>query len=566
LTGEPLRDSAPVVYFSMDVALESSIPTYSGGLGVLAGDTLRTAADLELPMVGVSLVARAGYVRQVLDASGEQDDRDSSWRPESRLDAVEPVVSVMIEGRRVDVRAWRYTIRGRRGFEVPVYLLDTDLAPNSDEDRHLTDHLYGGDSRYRLSQEAVLGIGGVRMLEAMGYRDARAYHMNEGHAALLTLALLDELVGESSLNEATPAQIDAVRQRCVFTTHTPVPSGHDQFGWDLVTGVLGDRYAHFLREGGYAGDAALNMTYLALSLSRYHNAVSMRHAQVSTRMFPGRRIHTITNGVHTYTWAAPPLRELFDHQFPEWRQDPTYLRYAIDVGLDELRGAHASAKRTLIASVRRETGQLFDADTLTIGSARRATGYKRGDLILHDLEQLEAIVRDVGALQIIFAGKAHPKDESGKAMIRRIFEAGRALGTRLRVVYLQNYEMDLAREICAGVDLWLNTPLPPLEASGTSGMKAALNGVPSLSVLDGWWVEGHVEDVTGWAIGDGTPNDDPAQHAAMLYEQLERKILPRFYGEPEQYARVMRSAIALNGSFFTTQRMLQQYNELAYRI
>jgi starch phosphorylase len=560
MTSEPL---APVAYFSMDVGLESSIPTYSG---VLAGDTLRAAADLELPMVAVSLVHRAGYVRQVLDDEGNQEDLPAPWEPEARLESLRPTVSVVLEGRRVDVRAWCYRIRSPHGGEVPVYLLDTDLPSNTDEDRRLTDHLYGGDARYRLSQEAVLGIAGVRMLRALGHDRVRAYHMNEGHAALLTLALLDEQVGERDPREATPEQVEAVRRQCVFTTHTPVAAGHDQFGWELAGDVLGEGYAGFLQAGGHAGEASLNMTTLALSLSRYANAVSMRHGEVSRRMFPGHRIEAITNGVHARTWTAPAFRDLYDRSIPDWRRDPTYLRYAVDIPLDDLRDAHARAKQRLLEIVRTRTGVELDPAAFTVGFARRATGYKRSDLVLHDPHRLRHIVKMAGPLQFVFAGKAHPQDDQGKELIHHIFDVGRDLGAAVRIVYLENYEMDLGREICAGVDLWLNTPLPPLEASGTSGMKAALNGVPSLSVLDGWWVEGHVEGVTGWAIGNGEHDpDDPSADAELLYDQLEGTIMPRFYRNPDEWARTMRSAIALNGSFFTTQRMVRQYADLAYR-
>ncbi len=564
MTSEASRGRlAPVAYFSMDVGLESSIPTYSGGLGVLAGDHLRAAADIELPMVAVSLVHRDGYVRQMLDADGNQQDLPATWEPERRLEAVRPTVSLQIEGRRVEVRAWRYRVRSPHGGEIPVYLLDTDMPSNADEDRQLTHRLYGGDAHYRLAQEAVLGIGGVRMLRAVGYSQIRAYHMNEGHAALLTLALLDQQIGERDPREATDAQVEVVRRQCVFTTHTPVAAGHDQFGWDLAHHVLGEPYAGFLQQGGYAGDASLNMTFLALSLSRYANAVSMRHGEVSRRMFPGHRIEAITNGVHARTWTSAALRDLYDRHMPDWRRDPTYLRYAIDIPLEELRTAHARAKQRLLEIVRQQTGRDLDEAVFTVGFARRATGYKRCDLVLEDVRRLRHVKKMAGPLQLIFAGKAHPHDGGGKDSIRHIVEVGRELGDDVPVVYLENYEMDLAGEIVAGVDLWLNTPLPPLEASGTSGMKAAMNGVPSLSVLDGWWIEGCIEGVTGWAIGE--EGDDPATHAEALYDKLEGEILPRYYHDPDGWARTMRSAIMLNGSHFTSQRQVRQYDELAYR-
>jgi starch phosphorylase len=556
----------PVAYFSMDLGLESGIPTYSGGLGVLAGDTLRAAADLALPMVAVSLVHRAGYVRQELDEHGNQIDVPGPWRPEERLEPVGPNVSISLGGRRVELRAWQYRVRGRGGFEVPALLLDADVASNDPADRRLTDHLYGGDSRYRLSQEAILGIGGVRMLRALRLPEPRAYHMNEGHAALLALALLDEQVGERDPRELGQTEVDAVRRRCVFTTHTPVGAGHDQFDWDLAQELLGEQYVSFLRDRGYAGEGALNMTQLALSFSRYVNGVSVRHGEVSRGMFPGHAIRAITNGVHAGTWTAAPFQDLFDRHIPEWRDDNLQLRHAVRIPLKELKVAHDEAKATLIREVAARTGVQLDPDVFTIGFARRSTGYKRPDLVFQNPDELRRIASDVGPVQLVFAGKAHPRDEEGKRMIRRIFEAGEELRDAVKVVYLENYDMDLGRTICSGVDVWLNNPLPPLEASGTSGMKAALNGVPSLSVLDGWWIEGHIEGVTGWAIGEeGTPPGDPEADSRSLYSQLEDTVLPMFYEAPYAYAEVMRSAIAWNGSFFNSQRMVQQYEQHAYR-
>jgi starch phosphorylase len=292
----------------------------------------------------------------------------------------------------------------------------------------------------------------------------------------------------------------------------------------------------------------------------------MRHGEVSRAMFPDHSIDAITNGVHAVTWTAAPMAALFDRAFPEWRADNCFLRYAIGVPLVEIRQAHRQAKIELLQQIRWLTGTQLDERIFTLGFARRATGYKRGDLLFTDVERLKQIARRAGSLQLIYAGKAHPRDDGGKAIIRRIFEAAAALGSQVRVVYLENYDMALGKLLCSGVDVWLNTPLRPQEASGTSGMKAALNGVPSFSVLDGWWVEGHIEGVTGWSIGDlNTPENDSAAEAASLYDKLERVILPLYYREPDKFAQVMRSAIALNGSFFNTQRMVSQYLKNAYQ-
>ncbi|HEY9478724.1 MAG TPA: alpha-glucan family phosphorylase [Gemmatimonadaceae bacterium] len=559
---------ARVAYFSMEICLEQAIPTYSGGLGVLAGDTLRAAADLGVPMSAVTLVHRKGYFRQHLDGNGNQSEEPEPWRPEDVLELVPKRVTVEIEGRDVVVRAWRYPVVGVEGHTVPVYLLDTDLPENSDWDRALTDFLYGGDSRYRLCQEVVLGMGGAQLIRALGGDVATQFHINEGHAALLALTLLERQLGASGHPLPADDDVDAVRAQCIFTTHTPVPAGHDRFPEAQVRSVLGDARTELLKAGGCCdgdGDSWLNMTHLALRFTHYVNGVAMRHREVSQGMFPNYEVHAITNGVHALTWTSPPFRELFDEHIPEWRKDNFYLRYAIGIPLEAIRDAHAQAKRALLDEVARRNGAKLDPAVLTIGFARRATPYKRADLVFSDVRRLRAIAKEAGAMQIVFAGKAHPRDEGGKELIRHIFQAAHELDGALRVVYLENYEMDLGALLTSGVDLWLNNPMKPLEASGTSGMKAAINGVPSLSVLDGWWVEGHVEGITGWSIGDAAATaPDSAAEASDLYAKLERAILPLFYRSPLAWAEVMRHAIALNGSFFNTQRMVLQYVRDAY--
>ena len=559
-----MPSGSSVAYFSMDVAVDSKIPTYSGGLGVLAGDMLRSAADLEIPMIAVSLIHRKGYFEQRLDSRGNQMESPADWTPETHLERLSPTVSVMIEGRAVRVGAWKYVFTGLTGHSVPLIFLDTDLEENSPADRGLTDFLYGGDQRYRLCQEAILGLGGVAMLRALDHADIRVFHMNEGHSALVTLALLEELAGKRSEKRISETEVEAVRQRCAFTTHTPVPAGHDRFQTDLVYQVLGDRRADALAQLQLL-NGSLNMTELALRLSGFVNAVSMRHAEVSRSMFPDYDIAAITNGVHATTWTAAPLAALYDRYLGDWRSDNNYFRYAMGIPRAEIRHAHEQAKLELLRQVRWLTGSQLDEKVFTIGFARRATGYKRGDLLFSNLERLKQIARQAGPIQLIYAGKAHPRDEGGKEIIRRIFEAAALLAKDVRVVYSGKLRYGFGKVALLRGRYWLNTPLRPQEASGTSGMKAALNGVPSLSVLDGWWIEGHVEGVTGWSIGDAeeTENDSTAE-AASLYEKLERVILPLYYKEADQFAQVMRSAIALNGSFFNTERMVSQYVRHAY--
>ena len=562
----PATTSA-IAYFSMEIGLEPTIPTYSGGLGVLAGDTIRAAADVGLPMVAITLAHRQGYFEQQLDESGWQHERASAWDPAARLPEVPERVTVEIEGRLVHVRAWRYDVVGARDHVVPVYLLDTDLPENSDVDRRLTDSLYGGDNHYRLTQEVVLGMGGAALLRALGFTNGVQHHVNEGHAALVALALLERRLGGRSAWELEDADIEAVRAKCVFTTHTPVPAGHDRFDRGLAERVLGATRVTLLdRAGGMSGDS-LNMTMLALRFSHFVNAVARRHQEVSQEMFPGYTIHGVTNGVHGVTWTSQPFRELFDRHVPGWREDNFLLRHVVDIPLDEVRHAHQVAKYALLDEIAARTGVRLEANVMTIGFARRATAYKRADLVLTDPERLRQISRNVGPLQIVFAGKAHPRDEIGKGLIRSIRQAAERLREDVRIVYLENYDMRLGGLLTSGTDLWLNNPLRPLEASGTSGMKAALNGVPSLSVLDGWWVEGCLEGTTGWSIGDDAKlPQDPSRDIPELYLKLERVILPLFYAMPYNFATVMRNSIAVNGSYFNTQRMVLQYAQAAYGV
>ena len=552
-----------IAYFSMEIALDPAMPTYSGGLGILAGDTLRAAASQGLPMVAVTLLHRQGYFRQVLDPNGWQMEEPDAWPLEKFVKELPQRATVQIEGRNVHIRAWQYDVRGTSGKIVPVYLLDTDLPENSDWDRHLTDQLYGGDKWYRFCQEIVLGMGGVRMLRALGHDRLERFHMNEGHAALLTVDLLDEHARQAGRDEFNREDVQAVHELCVFTTHTPVPAGHDHFPIEMVRRALGERRDTMNMREVVCCDGELNMTYLALSLSHYVNGVAKKHGEVSQHMFARYKIDAITNGVDAPTWVAPSFQKLFDARIPGWREDNLMLRYAFGISLAEIWDAHAQAKRALFTRIAEENLGGLDEHVFTLGFARRATPYKRADLLFHDVERLKAIAARVGKLQIVYAGKAHPNDKGGKELIHHVFEARDALRDSIKLVYLPNYNWHLGQLITAGVDVWLNTPQPPMEASGTSGMKAAVNGVPSLSILDGWWIEGCIEGLSGWAI-DHDDEDSTAHDANSLYDKLERVVVPMYYHHRDRYAEVMRYAIALNGSFFNTQRMVTEYVAKAY--
>ena len=549
-----------IAYFSMEIALSPALPTYSGGLGMLAGDTLRSAADTGAPMVAVSLVHRRGYFRQNLDAVGQQTESDVPWTPEATLPSAGKIVRIQMQGREVAVCAWRFDVVGVAGHIVPVFLLDTDLEGNDPYDRRLTDHLYGGDTYYRLCQETVLGLAGIAMLRALGV-NPEVYHMNEGHAALLGIGLLEERLKGAPLEQATESDVSAIAQSCVFTTHTPVPAGHDQFGIDQMYAVLGAARGKAIERFGCLHNALLNMTYLALRFSRYVNGVAMQHGKVSQQMFPEYKVEAITNGVHAATWLSDPMQALLDAEIPGWRHDNNYFRSIYGIAPAKISNCHEIAKQRLFAEVYKRSGLQFNPKMLTLGFARRVATYKRASLLFHDPKRLARLAKKIGGLQILFAGKAHPADTAGKGLIRDVFASAASLkASGIRILYLENYDWELGALLTQGVDVWVNTPRRPYEASGTSGMKAALNGVPSLSVLDGWWIEGCAEDVTGWAVDDAEDEDG---EASSLYDKLENQIAP-LYARPNAWSRMQQHCIGINGSFFNTHRMLGQYFYNAY--
>jgi len=549
-----------IAYFSMEIALDPKIPTYSGGLGMLAGDTLRSGADTAAPMVAISLVHRKGYFEQHLDAVGQQTETDVVWTPETRLPSAERTVSIIMQNRKILINAWRFDVVGVAGHVLPVFLLDTDVEGNDLYDRHLTDHLYGGDTYYRLCQETVLGLGGIALLKALGVTP-EVYHMNEGHAALLGIGLLEERLAGAPLGSATEEDRAAIAQLCIFTTHTPVPAGHDQFGTDQMYTVLGGERGNTIERFGCLHNGMLNMTYLALRFSRYVNGVAMMHGKVSQEMFPDYHVHSITNGVHAATWISKPLQEVLDKEIPEWRHDNQYLRSIYGVSLTKIANCHVKNKQRLLDEVFRRTGQQLNPNVLTLGFARRVATYKRASLLFQDPKRMAKIAKKIGGLQILFAGKAHPADNAGKGLIREVFDAAAMLEPLgVTLLYLENYDWNLGEMLTQGVDVWVNTPRRPYEASGTSGMKALLNGVPSLSVLDGWWVEGCAENVTGWAIEKAETEDG---EASSLYDKLENLIAP-LYQKPSAWARMQQHCIGVNGIFFNTHRMLAQYFNNAY--
>jgi starch phosphorylase len=544
-----------IAYFSMEVGLRNDIPTYAGGLGTLAGDAIRSSADLKLPLVAVTLVSKMNYFRQRLSESGRQTELSNEWRPEQHMTLLPNEVTVQIEGRTVKVQAWLYKYKSVTGGVVPLLFLDTDFEANAPEDREISYYLYGGNEKYRLKQEAVLGFGGVRMLDALGFR-IRKYHMNEGHSSFLSLELLRK-------NEM---DVDKVRELCVFTTHTPIEAGHDKFNYDLVASVLETVNLEPLKQFG--GKDRLNMTMLALNLSNYVNGVAKRHQEVSSKMFAGYEIHAITNGVHSFTWTGEPFRRIFDQYLPGWAIEPELLA-KVDIIPDcDIWDAHVQQKKQLIEYANIVTNGHLSEDVFTLGFARRTTEYKRPTLLFSNIERLRTISRS-GKFQAIFAGKAHPRDEGGKRLIEQIYSYAKQLKDDVEIAYLENYDMSIAAKMVGGVDVWLNTPLRPMEASGTSGMKAAHNGVVNLSVLDGWWIEGWMENLTGWSIGPH--NIDNLDYQTLfqketedLYNKLEYVIIPTYYHRHDEWIKLMKNSIGKIAYYFNSHRMMRRYVTEAY--
>ncbi len=558
---EEMKRNTSVAYISMEIAIDSNIPTYSGGLGVLSGDTVRSAADLEIPMVGICLCYSSGYFYQFFNEFGEQKEKEIAWNFYYEFDRVEAPIIMKIEDKDVLVSAWLYRIIGQSGHVLPIYLLTTDLKGNEDWMRKMTGSLYDSTSRWnRIVQEMILGIGGLKLLESLGYDNIDTYHLNEGHGSFATLELYNKL-----------GSIEKVRERTVFTTHTPVPAGHDRFKQDLVKKVFENRVPPEIRK--LADDnGELNMTYLGMALSRYRNAVAKKHGAISRKMFPQYEIDYITNGVHLPFWVSKPFRKIFGRKWPNWRANPYILENAIELDDLDVFDAHIVNKFNLINYQKGHSWNLLDEELITIGFARRFATYKRATLIFHDIDRLGKICKNTA--QFIFAGKAHPKDQMGKDYIKKIFEAGEYLydNYRVKVVVMENYNMDLAHMLVSGVDLWLNTPNRYREASGTSGMKAALNGVPNFSILDGWWLEGYkMNHLAGWAIGpdDSNPEDPGVSNnwdidSNAIYETLENKIFPT-YLDHDEWIFQQKNAIALT-AYFNTHRMIEEYAEKAYRL
>ncbi|MFX1496016.1 MAG: alpha-glucan family phosphorylase [Promethearchaeota archaeon] len=547
---------------SMEIGLDSNIPTYSGGLGVLSGDTVRSAADLEIPMVAVCLCYSSGYFFQLFNEAGEQKEKEVEWNFFYEFDKVEKPISVKIENREVRVSAWLYKVIGQSGHVLPVYLLTTDVEGNEPWMKKMTGSLYDSTSRWnRIVQEIILGIGGVRLLNSLGYENIKTYHLNEGHGSFASIELYNMYKGD----------IEKIKSSVVFTTHTPVAAGHDRFDQSLVTKVFENRIPERIRKFG-EDNGQFNMTFLGMNLSRYRNAVSRKHVEITKQMFPKYEIDYITNGIHLPFWVSKPFRKMFDRKFPNWKANPSLLQNAIELDDLDVFDAHIKNKFNLISYQKGHSWNLLDEELITIGFAKRFATYKRGTLIFHDIDRLGKICK--GSVQFIFAGKAHPKDEMGKDYIKKVYESGNYLYDNygVKVVLMENYNMDLAHMLVSGCDVWLNTPERYREASGTSGMKAALNGVLNFSIQDGWWLEGYKKNaLSGWAIGpnDQNPKDPGISNnwdidSKEIYKILENSIIPTYLNHDEWLFKC-KNAISL-AAYFNTHRMIEEYAEKAYKL
>ncbi|MCC6317952.1 MAG: alpha-glucan family phosphorylase [Gemmatimonadaceae bacterium] len=600
-------DNGSIAYFCAEFGLHNSVPIYSGGLGVLAGDHCKSSSDLGVPLIGVGLFYQKGYFDQQLDLQGHQVDSDEQYdianTPLERLYGPqrEPyLATVRTFDRDIRVAAWQMRV-GR----VTVYLLDTNLEANAPEDRELTSKLYTGGPDVRLRQEWILGVGGVRVLRAVGAR-AAAWHANEGHAAFMLVERVRELCTTGTSFEDAVHQ---VRASSIFTTHTPVPAGHDAFDFPKVEQCAGPMWEEmgitrdaFLEIGRHPTEnrGQFHMTVCALRLSRYVNGVARKHGEVSRQIWaplwpdrdsPRVPIGHVTNGVHKATWMARELMDLFDHEFghewPNQVSDPAFWERVLDIDDARIWDIHVELKTGMMNFIREEArrrwarhwkeashvvgaGTLLNPTALTIGFARRFATYKRANLIFQDAERLRALLVDAARpVQIIFAGKAHPADNPGKEVLRSVYAFTRDSRFEGRVAFIEDYELHLAHRLVQGVDLWMNLPRVPLEASGTSGMKAALNGVPQLSTLDGWWHEGY-DGLNGWAIPPASSRATPDEwDAEQLYRLLEEQVVPLYYGRddrglPRAWILKMKHAIRVAGQQFTSRRMLQTYSRSYY--
>lgn len=538
-------------YFTAEIGLWSDLKTYSGGLGVLAGDHVKSAADAGIPLVGVTLLYREGYGTQQLDNLGNQTETFPNLDPNQHMTKTSIEFSLNLDNTQIKISVWKVEIEGISGHVVPVYFLDTFHEDNTPEHCSLSGRLYGGDDNTRIRQEYILGVGGVKLFDFID-EVLSGIHLNEGHCTFALLELLEKGWTRQYLSDHT-----------LFTTHTPVPAGHDRFDWDLVRQIIGDKLPQDAIElVKIAGDSEngnrCSMSHLAVGLCTSVNAVSKLNAEVASTMFANRVITPITNGVHHMTWTSDSMSTLFDKFIPGWKENPNLLQNANNLPNHELVKFREQARELLRNRVKNDTGVELFKDRLTIGFARRFATYKRANLVFHDLERLTNIGAD--KIQFVFSGKAHPRDNGGKDLIRSIFESASNIESTIPVAFLEDYDMQIGLDMTSGVDIWLNNPIRPMEASGTSGMKAAMNGVPNCSILDGWWPEACIHGKNGWAIGSAEDDRNDIRDANNLYNVIENEVLPVWESSIDNWANIMKSSIVASSNF-TGNRMIQDYLE-----
>ena len=540
------NEQQKIAYFSMEIALENDLKTYAGGLGVLAGDILRSASKNNFPMIGITLFNRNGYFKQSISEKGKQiEGADKSNLKKLELLPIKFYLPIGTD--KVLVKVWRYFLKQDEGIEIPIYLLDTNNPENREKHRRLTENLYPGDLRKKLKQSILLGRGGVKLLKKIGLDRISKIHLNEGHGALAAIELL-----LNDKHKSLTDKIRAVRKKIIFTTHTPIPAGHDVYFGEFLLKYQPD---FPIKMSELVINDTINFSKLALFFSSYSNAVSLKHRLVSKKMFPEYKIDTVTNGVNSLLWTSSSFSRVYDKYLLDWRHNYRNLKKAKNIPLEEIKEAHLLAKEKLFRYIKEKKNIDFSLDTFTIVFARRFAPYKRPTLLLDDLERLKKINKTIGRLQIIYAGKAHPDDEVGRTLVSEVNKRLKKISHDIKVVFLENYDLSLAKLLVSGADIWLNNPALPNEASATSGMKAACNGVLHVSSFDGWWPEGYIKNKTGWVIKD----------ADSLYEKLEKEIIPLYYNHSNTWLKMMRSVISLNASYFNTDRVLEDYIKKAYR-
>jgi glycogen phosphorylase len=537
-----------IAFVTMEFGLDNNMNTYCGGLGILSGDIIKSATDMSVRMTGITILYKNGWFKQSIDDKGYQVATSDTWDYQKYLTDTNLTFTINIHNESVKVKLWEYTWTSNiSGFSNTIYFVDTDVDGNSDLIKQASNKIYHTDKSIWYCQEILLALSTIEVNKILNLK-IDIYHLNESHAACLALALYDEV-----------KDWNKVRQSLVFTTHTPLEAAHQKFNIDDLKNYLPSKYVEYIPKELIV-NSEINFTKLSLFASKFSNAVAKRHEEVSDKMYPEFSLDHVTNGVHIDTWVCSGLGMIYDKYLTGWKNDPNILRQIGVVPDEEIESNHHKNKINLCDYVNDKYHKNLDPNIFTIGFARRTVGYKRADMILTQLERLKTIAKKYNKIQIIFSGKAYPTDDEGIKLIKSLVDASKIIDPYLNIVFIEDYDMAIAKKMVLGVDLWLNNPIPPLEASGTSGMKASLNGIPNFSILDGWWVEGHLEGITGWSIGEDLCVGDVCKLIEIedLYSKLENQIY-HAWNDKAKWARMRKTCIALNGTYFNTYRVVQEY-------